>query len=125
MGLRDREYMRRPGSNGGTPPSGGSGLKFLMIAAIAVPLAFGAWKLYKSVSKEMMPGEGDLVVNVNTATQQELETIPGVGPVLARDIVRGRPYQSIEELDRVKGIGTYTLNSIRPYVKVEGETDRR
>ncbi|MFZ2509175.1 MAG: helix-hairpin-helix domain-containing protein [Steroidobacteraceae bacterium] len=96
-----------------------------MIAAIAVPLAFGAWKLYKSVSKEMMPGEGDLVVNVNTATQQELETIPGVGPVLARDIVRGRPYQSIEELDRVKGIGTYTLNSIRPYVKVEGETDRR
>ncbi|MFI5224115.1 MAG: ComEA family DNA-binding protein, partial [Nitrospirales bacterium] len=62
-------------------------------------------------------GEGKLIVNVNTATREELETIPGIGPELAKRIIIGRPYGTVEELIRVKGIGEYTLGSIRPYVK--------
>ena len=96
-----------------------------MVLAIGVPLAIGAFKLYQKVSKGMEPGEGGLVVNVNTATEAELEKIPGVGPSLAHEIIRGRPYEKIEDLDRVRGVGQYTLNEIRPYVKVEGETARR
>jgi competence protein ComEA len=72
-----------------------------------------------------VPGEGDLIVNVNNATQAELETIPGIGPGLSRQIIAGRPYARIEDLERVRGIGRYTVNSVRPYVKVEGETERR
>ena len=45
--------------------------------------------------------------------------------MLAREIVRGRPYDKVEDLDRVKGIGPYVFNSMRPYVIVEGETERR
>ncbi len=97
----------------------------LMVLAIAVPLAIGAFKLYQKFSKEMGPGEGGLVVNVNTATEAELEKIPGVGPSLAHEIIRSRPYGKIEDLERVRGIGHYTLNNMRPYVKVEGETSKR
>ncbi len=126
MGLRDRDYLRRAKQIGSAASGGGSGMqKLLMIAVIAIPLAIGAWQLYKKFDKESAPGEGGLVVNVNLATQQELETIPGVGPVLAREIIRGRPYDKVEDLDRVKGIGPYVFNSMRPYVRVEGETERR
>lgn len=99
--------------------------KWLTIAAIAIPLATGAFYLYRNIRAEMTPGEGDLIVNVNTATLDELETIPDIGPVISRQIIGGRPYERVEDLERVRGIGRYTLNSIRPYVKVEGETERR
>ena len=126
MGLFGRDNLRRVGKIGEAASGSGGGVqKLLMIAVIAIPLAIGAWQLYKKFAKESAPGEGGLVVNVNLATQQELETIPGVGPVLAREIIRGRPYDKVEDLDRVKGIGPYTFNSVRPYVKVEGENERR
>ena len=57
--------------------------------------------------------------NINTASQAELEALPGIGPVLARRIVEGRPYRSVEELDRVKGIGKKRLEEIRPLVRAE------
>jgi competence protein ComEA len=99
--------------------------KLLTIAAIAIPLAIGAFYLYRYMRAEFTPGEGDLIVNVNIATQQELETIPGVGPVLARQIIAGRPYSKLEDLERVRGIGHFTVNNMRPYVKVEGKTEKR
>lgn len=123
MGLRDRYYMKERPRHSGDGSGSDSGLTWLMIAAVAVPLAIGAFKLYQHVRAEMTPGEGDLVVNVNTATEQELQTIPKIGPALAREIVRGRPYEKIDDLERVPGIGRYTLNAIRPYVKVEGEVE--
>jgi hypothetical protein len=99
--------------------------KLLTIAAIAIPLAIGGFYLYRYIRAEFTPGEGDLVVNVNNATEAELETIPGIGPAISKQIIAGRPYGRIEDLERVRGIGRYTLNSIRPYVKVEGETEKR
>jgi hypothetical protein len=52
-------------------------------------------------------------INVNTASQAELEALPGIGPVIARRIVEGWPYRSVEELDRVKGVGKRRLEEIR------------
>lgn len=125
MGLLNRDGMRRTSRILRSAGSGGGPQKFLMIAAIAIPLAIGAWHWYQKSERKRAPGEGDLIVNVNTATPQELETIPGVGPTLAREIIRGRPYEKIEDLERVRGIGSYTLNEMRPYVRTEGETDKR
>lgn len=96
--------------------------KHLWTALVAIGVATGGFYLYKNVRAELTLGDGDLIVNVNTATQPELETIPGIGPVLSREIIRERPFERVEDLERVKGIGPYTLNSIRPYVKVGGET---
>jgi competence protein ComEA len=49
----------------------------------------------------------------------ELEALPGIGPVIARRIIEGRPYRSVGELDRVKGIGKKRLEEIRLHVTAE------
>jgi competence protein ComEC len=58
-------------------------------------------------------------INVNTATPTELEALPGVGPVIARRIIEGRPYGSVDDLERVKGIGKKRLEEIRSLVTVK------
>ncbi|MBF6596508.1 MAG: ComEA family DNA-binding protein [Thermaceae bacterium] len=55
-------------------------------------------------------------VNVNTASQAELESLPRIGPAMAQRIIAGRPYTSLEDLDQVKGIGPKLLEVLRPLV---------
>jgi competence protein ComEA len=61
-------------------------------------------------------------VNINSADQLTLETIPGIGPVTATAILEYRervgPFGSIDELIEVSGIGPATLEAMRPYVTV-------
>ena len=65
-------------------------------------------------------------LDLNTATAQELEALPGIGPVLARRIVEYRdrfgPFQKVEDLLAVRGIGPVLLEKIRPYVYVLSQT---
>ncbi len=62
------------------------------------------------------------LVNVNTATLDQLETLPGIGPALGQRIIDHReqygPFASVEDLVDVSGIGEKTLEEIRPYVSV-------
>ncbi|MBL9160607.1 MAG: ComEA family DNA-binding protein [Verrucomicrobiales bacterium] len=58
-------------------------------------------------------------VDLNRASVEKLETLPGIGPETAKAIVKGRPYQTIEDLGRVKGIGPATIEKVRERVKVE------
>ncbi len=126
MGLLDRDYMRRSLFRWVRPRGKAQAWqRYFWIAAVVIGLATAGLYLIKNIRAELVPGEGDLIVNVNTATLAQIETIPGIGPVLARQIVAGRPFTQIEELERVRGIGRYTVNSIRPYVKAQGETERR
>jgi competence protein ComEA len=53
------------------------------------------------------------LLNLNTATKEELESIKGIGPVLSVRIIAGRPYESVDELIRVKGIGPKRLEKLR------------
>jgi competence protein ComEA len=66
--------------------------------------------------------EGAAVVNVNTATAEELETLPGVGPATAAAIIRERdangPFATVDDLDRVRGIGSAKLEQLRDLVAV-------
>ncbi|NND91764.1 MAG: helix-hairpin-helix domain-containing protein [Granulosicoccus sp.] len=62
-------------------------------------------------------------VDINSATEMELaEALPGIGPSKARAIVAWRqlngPFQSIEQLLEVSGIGPVTLENIRPYIRI-------
>ncbi len=74
-----------------------------------------------SVGDKGVP-DGANGIHLNAATEQELIAIPGIGPTIAKRIVEYRkskgPYQSIEELLQVKGIGKKTLKKIRPFLQL-------
>ncbi|MBN2477603.1 MAG: helix-hairpin-helix domain-containing protein [Pirellulales bacterium] len=59
-------------------------------------------------------------VDLNQAAWPELVQLPGIGPTLARRIVESRkrdgPFLDHEDLERVRGIGPKTVESIRPYL---------
>lgn len=61
-------------------------------------------------------------VNLNTASKEDLEALPGIGPSVAQKIIEDRtqngPFSSIEELDRVKGIGPKTIEALRGFISV-------
>jgi competence protein ComEA len=64
-------------------------------------------------------GNNGGVINLNTATKAELEGLPGIGPALADQIMAyrsSRPFQSVDELDNVPGIGVKRLDAVRALV---------
>jgi competence protein ComEA len=60
----------------------------------------------------------DGVINVNSASQASLESLPGIGPVTAVKIINGRPYTSMEELLSKKVIGKSVYVKIKDLVSV-------
>lgn len=64
-------------------------------------------------------------LDLNAATAEELETLPGVGAILAERIVSYREavggFQSLEELQQVNGIGSGIYSQIAPYLFIIGE----
>jgi competence protein ComEA len=65
------------------------------------------------------------LVDINTANQAELETLPGIGPVLAADIIAYRETEgdfiTIEDLQKVPGIGPATFEKIQAWITVNEE----
>jgi competence protein ComEA len=65
------------------------------------------------------------VVNLNDATSEEIERLPGVGPSKAKAIIEHRhshPFKKVEEITKVKGIGRKTFVKLRPYLTLAGPT---
>ena len=54
-------------------------------------------------------------IDVNTATEKELRSVPGVGPVMAARIIAARPFRSADDLKKMNGIGDKNYAKIRPY----------
>lgn len=61
-------------------------------------------------------GTGQGEIDINSADEKELQLLSGIGPTLARRIVEGRPYHSVEDLARVKGISKQLLEQLRPFL---------
>ena len=60
-------------------------------------------------------------VNINTASQSELDSLPGIGPAMAKRIIAERekaPFTSVDDLLRVKGIGNAKLGKLRSRIRV-------
>lgn len=81
-------------------------------------------------SPAVVPGDATLIdpsgttggVNLNTATTSELESLPGIGPVLAQRIVEARttngPFESVDDLALVQGVSRKLVDDLRPLVMV-------
>ncbi|HMK65242.1 MAG TPA: helix-hairpin-helix domain-containing protein [Thermodesulfobacteriota bacterium] len=67
-------------------------------------------------STKLAPGQK---VNLNTATKEELDALPEIGAVKAQAIIDGRPYKTIEDVMKVKGIKEGTFNKIKDSITVK------
>ena len=128
MGIYDSDYMRE-----GKPPNGwksGFSIKgWLTVGVIAVSLLASLFYFARHTGatrpiRRVVPaqratsekqaafverhGKGSLRININTATTEELQTLPGIGPVKAKLIAANRPYQSIDDLGKLQGVRSET-----------------
>ncbi len=64
-----------------------------------------------------------LFIDLNSATQQDLEALPGIGPALAGRILAHRrthgPFRQIEDLEQVSGVGPKKLAQVKPYLTIQ------
>jgi len=69
------------------------------------------------------PGEAAAVININTASAEELATLEGIGDVIAQGIVEHRtangPFATIEDIKNVKGIGDAKFEKIKEQIVVK------
>jgi DNA uptake protein ComE-like DNA-binding protein len=63
----------------------------------------------------------DAPLDLNRATDAQLQRIPGIGPVSAAKIIAGRPYRKVEDLLKIPGIGPKRLEAIAPYLTLGAE----
>jgi len=120
MGILDRKYSRRDDEGPPNPEKFLSsrwvwiGLAILIVVAVAVSMLMP--------SKPRSLEEGSRLVNINTAMARELESLPGIGPSLAQLVIAGRPYQNVDDLVRVSGIGPRQVEQLRPMLTTTEST---
>jgi DNA uptake protein ComE-like DNA-binding protein len=80
---------------------------------------------HASLQDSFGPAKRSVVVNINTASAKELESLPGVGSSRADEIIANRPYSSVDDLSRVKGMTPRVIGQLRQFAKTDGATEKR
>ncbi len=87
--------------------------KYLKVSSFDIGSNLGVDAVQKDVSRERL---GKL--DINKASIEQLQAVPGIGQVLADTIVSGRPYSNLGDLQRINGVGNKVYQGLRKYLKV-------
>ncbi len=85
------------------------GLLLFLLGFIGLFFTLGGLPVYAQAQKTL--------IDLNTASQKDLESLKGIGPATAKKIIGGRPYKTVEELKKA-GVSEKTIESLKPLVKV-------
>ena len=94
---------------------------------LAAPLTDGAKLYIPAVGEQMVTSSGasdtssgtvagSTTVNINQATEEQLDGLPGIGPVTAQKIIANRPYQNVDDLLNKKVVGQSEFTKIKDQV---------
>jgi competence protein ComEA len=103
-------------------------MKKVFVSMLVVFTILMSFSLYAAQGKK--PGVSNDVLegklNINTATSIEFQMLPGIGKKKADAVVAYRsahgPFKSVNELDKIKGIGKARLNAVRPFCMLDGKS---
>ena len=91
----------------------------LLALSIAMPASFTVASSNSKTEKSQVVVEK---VNINSASEDQLREVPGIGPVTATKILKYREkngnFSKVDELLQVKGIGAVTLEKMKPYISI-------
>ncbi|MEO0223895.1 MAG: helix-hairpin-helix domain-containing protein [candidate division WOR-3 bacterium] len=73
------------------------------------------YEVLKKPNEEIILKDSIKKVSLNNSSYEELLQVPGIGPTLAKRIIENRPYEKIEDLMKVKGIGKKKFEKIKNY----------
>ena len=91
------------------------------VAVVVLAMSAGTALAGKPVMKKELSG----VVNLNTASAQQLDLLPGIGEKAAKRIIEHRsktPFAKIDDLRKVKGFGAKKLEKLKSYLTPTGPT---
>ncbi len=88
-------------------------LRWLLILSVAVVMAAAQSSSPKKATAQTANSAVTDLVDINSATVDQLEALPGIGSALAQKIIAGRPYQTKTELDNKKIIPHATYLKIK------------
>jgi competence protein ComEA len=83
-----------------------------VLAILFLGISTDSYAKKKKSAEEIGKGMAT-VVDMNSADEKTLESLPGVGKAMAKAIIAGRPYKDIDDLKRVKGMSDKKLNAIK------------
>jgi competence protein ComEA len=86
----------------------------LLITAALVMTAGMAFAQAKKAVEQKAPAA---LVDINNASQKELEEVKGIGPATSKKIIDGRPYKSVDDLSKA-GLNAKAIESMKPFLTV-------